>query len=362
MVQATSFSTVGEAQEIKLADLRLDPANPRLITSKDGESQVDLAVAIEQAHDSIIVAQSIADNGFFASEPLIVIPMPGEDAWTVVEGNRRLTALLGLAFPEYRDAFFESNRWEKISKSSAITAATKIPCVVVTDRRQVNSIIGFRHISGIAAWSSYAQAAFIARLIEQDGLSIKEISDMIGKSKSDVSQLFRNYAIARQAKSEGIATEGLEGTFSVLTLAMGKPALREHIGAPSSVDLANSEAPISEDKVDELRELVKWIFGDETTEAVVPETRQMKQLADVVTNEAGLTALRSGVSLEAAVSATKSAGMDPITKVTNTLTASSNSLRMAVNEIASLDPIPESVKELVSKVISIVRELEKFDR
>ena len=53
----------------------------------ENASQPELLRAL--ADDKRSVDQSV-DNGYFAEEPLVVVPVAREVSWTVVEGNRRL--------------------------------------------------------------------------------------------------------------------------------------------------------------------------------------------------------------------------------------------------------------------------------
>lgn len=331
---AADIKLVGTPISIALTHLRLDDENPRLAGGKLAASQPDLAMHIAMAHDSFIVAQSIARHGFFANEPLIVIEGRNSNEWIVVEGNRRLTALLGLANPEIRGEFFESGPWDELAKSEPVTMSTEIPCVQVSDRSQVSSIIGFRHISGILDWSPYAQAAFVAQMIDDEGHSFSEVSEMIGKRKSDVANLYRNFKIAKQAQSSGVSTVELENAFSLLTVAMSSPHLRDHIGVTAGAAIEKTDAPVPIGKEGELKELIGWVFGTETREAVLEDSRHMSRLGRIVSNDKGLDALRKGAkTLDAAENAMESAGLDPLDRLTRHVKAALNALKLAVSTI-----------------------------
>src|SRR5206468_266890 len=105
--------------------------------------------------------------GYFNSEPMIVIAAPGQPGkWIVVEGNRRLAALLGLAEPHLRSEFPDPEKWETLAHRSRIGPTTPLPVVIVPNRAVVVPIIDFRHISGILQWSPYAQARYVAKLVD----------------------------------------------------------------------------------------------------------------------------------------------------------------------------------------------------
>ena len=89
-------ASAGRSSSASLSALRLDPENPRIPETHRTKDTAELATLLEMGFEAYPVAQSIAELGFFNAEPLIVIPSPDEaNAWIVVEGNRRLTALIG---------------------------------------------------------------------------------------------------------------------------------------------------------------------------------------------------------------------------------------------------------------------------
>ena len=330
-----NINMVGTAMNLPLRELLLDSANPRLISDNHDNSQVDLAATIAIKFEALEVAKSIARNGFFVNEPLIVLATADPHKWVVVEGNRRLTALMGLAFEDVRKTFYQKEDWDHIAESASLKPDTQIPCVKVDDRSQVASIIGFRHISGILDWTPYAQASYIAHLIETEGNSFEGVAEMIGKSRTDVTNLYRNFAIARQASNSGIASTELEGAFSLLTVAMSSPHLRTHISAPSGREVVPTSEPIPADKIAELGELVGWIFGNDDTPALIEDSRQISSLGRIVAHQNGLHAIRSGTAttIEAALAAIESVTIDPIEKIRRHLTASLNALKMTSQSI-----------------------------
>src|SRR4051812_2999557 len=126
---------LGEARLVPIANLRLDPENPRLPASMQGRSQEDLAIDLDLGFEALTVAESMASHGFFTAEPLIVIPSVSErGAWIVVEGNRRLTALLGLTRPDIRKQFPDPDTWEQLAEKAGFTASMKVPVVEAPDR------------------------------------------------------------------------------------------------------------------------------------------------------------------------------------------------------------------------------------
>lgn len=325
---------MGHQRRVPLDRLRLDPHNPRLPPEMQGEDQQDLAVHLELGFDALTVAESIASHGFFGSEPLIVIADEDDKGcWTVVEGNRRLTALLGLVRHDVRQHFANPGPWDHLASQASLSADDLIPVVVLPDRAAATPIIGFRHISGILQWQPYAQARYIARLVDEDHMTFAQVAEMIGVDRTRVGNLYRDQALAQQARDLGIETGPLEEAFSLLTVAMSTPKLRAHIDAPLGSKTTPGEEPIPADKAFELRELVTWLYGDDETEPVIGESRDISRLGNVVASKVGLAALRDGSSLEASVQKVKDADVNPRQRLISRLKTGRNSLTSALDDI-----------------------------
>jgi hypothetical protein len=343
-------SGLGESRDEEVGNLLLDPKNPRLSESKQGISQSELAEELDLGFEAFTIAESIASHGFFKSEPLIVIPSEDEKGkWITVEGNRRLTALLALARQDIRINFPDSDKWNELAEKAGITLTTKIPIVIVQSRAEVVPIIGFRHISGILAWTPFAQARYIAKLVEDDNFTIAEVSKLIGIEKTRAGNLYRDQAIAQQATSFGIDTGPVESSFSLLTVAMNNVKLREHIGASLGSRLEPGVPPIPEEKKSQLRELLTWVYGDGEIAPKISDSREMTKLGKVVGSEIGLAALRSGATLVLAEQTMDEDLPNAGRRLIKHLTASRNSLQSAatfIEEGAEQQEVIELIEEI----------------
>jgi len=342
-------------RSIPLEKLRLDPENPRLPEQMQGHSQSELAVDLNMGYEAFPIAESIADQGFFGSEPLIVIPSPEEeDAYIVVEGNRRLTALLGIAQDneKFRRSFQEPDDWEGLAAKGRVSMATEIPVQVANNRKDVVPVIGYRHITGILAWEPLAQARYIARLVDTEGQSFKEIN-IGGLSAGKIGNLYRDQAIAKQAKQIGFDTGPMESAFSLLTVAMSNTKLRSHVAAPSGSQTKPGESPIPPENETALTELLTWIFGDPDRgiDPVISDSRQISMLANVIGNPIGLAAGRRGESLERAKQQIDEAELDTLGRLLKRLTAARNAMNAAgedMGEHSSNSDVVELLDDLES--------------
>jgi hypothetical protein len=323
----------GTPMQVPISSLRLDAENPRLPESLRGGEQADLAVVLEMGFDAFAVAQSMADNGYFAAEPMIAVRAEDGDGYIVVEGNRRLTALLGLSHPAIRQEFAEPAKWESVAQKAGLSPDDSVPIVVHASRAATHVEVSRAHVVGKLAWRPYMQARFIAARVAE-GRTIAEVADLIGITKSKAADLYRDQAIVAQAEQAGLNTGEVEKAFSVLTVAMSNTKLRDHVSAPLGSRLEPGTQPVPEGKIGELKELISWVFGDEDAEPVITDSRQMSTLGNVVASEIGLAAIRSGKSLDEAKQQVQSAGMDPRERIIKRMTAATNALGAAADDLA----------------------------
>lgn len=346
-------ASAGRLQEVPLKSLLLDRENPRIPEKNRSDSLEDLAVILEMGFDAYPVAQSIAELGFFQAEPLIVVPSDTEsDSWIVVEGNRRLTALLGLANADMRAEFPDPQKWEVLATKRAIDLEMLIPVVVHDTRETTHSEIARVHIVGKLQWRPLMQARYIAARVAE-GRTLQEVADLIGIPKSKAADLYRDQAVLTQAEGLGLATSQAEAAFSLLTVALSSTKIREHVGAPLGSRLDPNLPPIPTEKTAELTEVLRWVFGDEDHEPVISDSRQMSQLGSVVSNDVGLLALRNGETLEQARQKVSAAGLDPLEALKRRLATAKNALAAASSDLSEFATEPE-VLNLVSDIESAV--------
>lgn len=286
----TNNQTGFRMDDLPIADLLLDPHNARLPEEMQSADQDKLLKFIAEQYDAIWIARSIASHGYFPSEPLIVVPT--ERKFIVVEGNRRLAAVK-LLRDEGLQAELDlddADDWDELAESSQIPDT--VPVVVVDDRRSVAPIIGYRHISGIEPWDPWAKARFIATLLDDEGLDFDEAAHEVGEDSNDIRDNYRNYIIVQRARQFGIPTDRVETKFGVFTRAMNSPKLREHIGTPVASGVKKNGDIVPDDRKYELAELLSWLFGTDSQDAVIGESRDITKLGTAVGSDDGLAVLR----------------------------------------------------------------------
>ncbi len=337
-----SSGLTGELRYVKISNLRLDPFNPRLPPSYQGGSQTSLAEVLEIGFQAFAVAESIADSGFFHEEPLLVIAAEEAGTFVVVEGNRRLTALLGLTNPDIRKRFSGPEKWDQIAQRSGITVDTEIPVVVHSDRDSTHRQVARAHVIGKLGWQPLPQALYIAARVAE-GRSFEEVADLLGLKKSKVADMFRDQAVLKQMREAGLDTGQIEGAFSLLTVAMSSTKIRDFVGAPLGSQLAPGNEPIPAEKTEALKEAIQWIFGSDEEGPKIRDSREISRLGNVIASEVGLASLRAGDSLEASWEKVKAAGMDPLERLMHRLVAARSALLAASDDLGDFADDPSVV-------------------
>ena len=206
------------AQLVPVGDLHLDARNPRLGRHfhETNPSQGEILEAMaDWTLDELAV--SFIENGFWSQESLVVVD-DDDGATTVVEGNRRLAALTMIHKAARGETV--SRKWEEIAgaiNEGTLEQLTKVPCVYADSRRDVQAYIGFRHVTGIKEWDPPEKAAFIAHLIDDEGLSYSDVMRRIGSKTPTVRQHYIAYRLLVQMENEvaDVSIERVEERFSL---------------------------------------------------------------------------------------------------------------------------------------------------
>jgi hypothetical protein len=181
---------------LKVVNLQLDAANPRIPRGRGIHEQRDLIAELVE-HDNVYdLAKAISTDGYFPLEYLIVIEDDGKTI--VVEGNRRLAALKLLINPELAP---EDNvkSFRSLSSKVALDMIEKVPVIYAPTREAAAPLIMQKHTRAqVDRWSTLQQASFYKTLAES-GLSLSELAEEYGRPQSEIAGFLRTdtmYAIA----------------------------------------------------------------------------------------------------------------------------------------------------------------------
>ncbi|HUT29920.1 MAG TPA: hypothetical protein VMX13_09020 [Sedimentisphaerales bacterium] len=276
-----------ELKYAKLGDLYLDPMNVRLGRSDAGSEVTQeevLQLMTGWALDEIAVS-FLESGGFWSYEPLLVTEevLHGKKCLVVVEGNRRLATL------KYLKRAFNGEKAPRklveIAKTGKAPPSlfTKIPYIQVGSREEIESFLGFRHVTGIKEWKAAEKAAFIARLIDKRKMSYNQVTRKIGSRVDTVRRNYISYRILLQMEDTlGIPQEQFEGRFSVMYLALRTQGVRKYLDIDIHADPKTARKPVPKPRLKDLANFALWLFGDGKRLPIFSDSRQVDNFGRIL--------------------------------------------------------------------------------
>lgn len=272
-----------EFLKINVANLHVDNYNPRFPENVQGKVEKDILKILERDFDLRELADSMSQNGYFDEEPMVAVPakLPddfkddgtGEDwekfknfigrpdtQFIVVEGNRRLSTIKLLLDSSLREQFGISEWPELLPRVKCDLEV--VPVYVYPKREKVMPYLGVRHISAVKKWDPFAKSRYIAQM-KNNGYSIEQIEQRTGDRQNAARTSYLAYKLVERLEEESAgSTENARKNFSYLLLALGQNPVRSYIGMPRKLSEINLESPVSDDKVDNLKDLFSFLFGE----------------------------------------------------------------------------------------------------
>ena len=290
------------SSQIEYADLSeifLDSLNPRL-----GGAGQDRELSQKQIYEEMRdwsleeLATSFLESGFWVHEAVLCVldESVGDDRLVVIEGNRRIAALMRLK--RTYEGEEGSPRWRRLIDGidEPPDLFAKIPYIRIAERSEVDSFLGFRHVTGIKEWRPPEKAAFIAKLINERGISYRDVMRRIGSKTPVVERHYIAYCIFTQMKEvEDLDARKVEERFSVLFLSLRSAHVQRFLGIENKFGIEPAEVspPVDDGHLDHLRDYSLWLFGNEETLPIVQDSRQVDRFARVLASEDGLNYLRA---------------------------------------------------------------------
>lgn len=193
-----------KTDQMLVTNIYLDPLNPR-IPPTDFELDERTLIADLVYHDNVAeLARSIATNGYFPTESLIVIKESSKTV--VIEGNRRVAALKLLINPEAGPED-QIVKFRAISNRIDINAIKRVKVIIAPSREAAAPILMSKHTQPqIAAWKPVMKASFYYRLLK-NGISIDDLSNEYGVSIKDIKRHVRLYKMYQIACNLGLPDE-----------------------------------------------------------------------------------------------------------------------------------------------------------
>ena len=293
---------------IPVDQLLLDKENPRLASSELNEASPEDLVKVlwrDMAVDE--VALSIAHNGYYADEPLLVIPEQHRGQPTgkfiVLEGNRRLAAVLLLRDANLRQRV-RATELPQLSPGDLRRLDT-LPVSIHPDRKSLWAYLGFRHVNGTKPWDAFSKAKYVAHVHESLKQPLDEIAARIGDRHATVRRLYYGYLVLRQAETfAGFDAEDRVKNrfhFSHLYTALDYPEVQTFLGITDS--RWKTREPVPRSKTAELADLMKWLYGKQsqgTQPLIRTQNPDLTRLRNVLRSPGAVALLRKGYPLERA--------------------------------------------------------------
>ncbi|MHB1561176.1 MAG: hypothetical protein ACYC61_27315 [Isosphaeraceae bacterium] len=301
------METAPTIEYAELKDLYLDPLNPRL-----GRNNVDKGLSQDEVLGLMKdwsleeLAVSFLESGYWPQEALIAVRenVKKKPVLVVVEGNRRLAALKMIQ--RTRDGEESSSKWRDLIQSykpDAFKRLHQIPYILKPTRKSVTAFLGFRHVTGIKEWNPAEKAQFIAHLIEDEGLNYEQVRRRIGSKTPTVRQNYISYRLLLQleSRSEEVDVSKVEERFSVLYLSLRTKGVQQYLSIEIEADPDTAKKPVPDDRLDQLVNFARWLFGTEQRDAVVEDSRQVDDFGKILESPAAVNYLERNESPSFAV-------------------------------------------------------------
>ncbi|MGO8096005.1 hypothetical protein [Rhizobium leguminosarum] len=293
-----------QLKNIAIGDLELDPENPRLpnYVERDAGSMLEFLAKSSSIEE---LMSAISENDFFPAESLIAVPHGKR--YIVVEGNRRLTALLLLAGATYDDM---SPRITDIQKTAKFKPKI-VPVSVFKKRSDVLNYLGNRHIAGVKAWGSLAKARYIKQLYDQtsDKLGFSDrcrsVAKVIGSRRDFIAKSMKAFRVYKLAEdNDFFGVPGLDEQavkFSLISTAIDYEGVQDFIyGSPDEI-AEGGEQPERDPSPEHVKEFFTWLFvKDKTNKTKIGESRNLNKLSKIMLNKEALSSFRKGASIDQA--------------------------------------------------------------
>uniref|UniRef100_UPI004048842E hypothetical protein n=2 Tax=Roseivirga sp. TaxID=1964215 RepID=UPI004048842E len=339
---------------LNLEDLELDSYNPRLPKSLQGASESQIIEFMLLEASTLELMQAIGENDFFAGEQLLVVK--NGKKYTVVEGNRRLTAVKLLNNKSLATV-------QKSKVNTVLEEATfipkKIPALIFDKKEEILRYLGYRHITGVKSWRLLEKARYLYELKKESfgalnfGNACRELAKVIGSRRDYVERMiigFEIYSVIEDSSFYKIP--GLNDTnfyFNYISDSLNRSNIREFLNVDMGI-----EEPTKNLQHDKVKELSHWFFekNREGKVRVLGDSSSLNKLNKVLgDNEAKELFESKEYSLNDAFEITN--GMDEVFE---------REIRKSLLALSKADQVAIKVKSFYSDLmndLTVIRKLTK---
>lgn len=328
------------SEELKYAhleELYIDPLNPRLGRGDIAED-ISQAKVLELMKDwtlDELAVSFLESGGFWTQEALLVTKekLYGKERLVVIEGNRRLAALKYL-----KDALEGnpvSSRWKEIAHGARPpkNLFTQIPYILVDSRKEIESFLGFRHVTGIKEWKPAEKAEFIARMIDDRRFSYEEVRRKIGSKTPTVRRNYISYRMLLQIKDsdEQIPKDNFEERFSVMFLSLREKGVQKFLQIDIMAEPRKAQKPVPKTHLKALSNFALWLFGAENRDPLFTDSRQVTNFGRILESKEAIEYLERTESPKFEVALQLAGGDEP--EIAKLLEAAADNIELSLTRV-----------------------------
>jgi hypothetical protein len=305
---------------------------------------------------TIELMQAIGENGFFAGELLLVVPIDDKN-YRVIEGNRRTTAVKLLRNPSL--ATVQTKKVQQVYQN-ADHRPDDIPCLIFKKEDEIHKYLGYRHITGVEPWNLRQKARYVnslkVKLFPHKNLDTasRELAKMIGSTRDYVKRLLVGFELYEKIEDHGFfKIRGLDEAtfyFGYIADSLRWSNILDFLG----IDL-DKDSPLEELVIDNLRKWTKWLFekyGDGGKTKLKGKSGDLSKLNAILGSPIALKAFEiEGETLERAYE---------LTEDINQLFE--NSINKALVEMETADGITHKVSSFQSGLEEDLKTIIKLSR
>lgn len=288
-----------ELQYAGLDNFYLDAKNPRLGRS-EANANLSQEEVLDLMRDWVLdeLAGSYLENGFWQHEALLVVKeeLYGKEGLVVVEGNRRLAALIYLRRAVNGNPV--SKKWGLLVENREVPKELfdRVPYIQVKTREAVETFRGFRHTTGVKNWYPLEKTRYIGKLIDEQGMTYKEVALKIGSYTSTVRHHYISYRLILQIESslDGFSFEDADSQFSVLYHLLRKPTVQKYLNIDFFADPHDARMPVPKKHLDALAHFARWLFGTQQQPPVFIEPWRVDDYGKVLESLEAVQYLENG--------------------------------------------------------------------
>lgn len=267
--------------------LYLDAKNPRL-----GRHYANVNLSQDDVLDLMSdwvldeLAVSYLESGFWAHEALLVVKekMDGNERLVVVEGNRRLAALIYLRRAVNGEKV--SKKWSSLVENKVVSNELfdQIPYIQVESRKAIESFLGFRHVTGIKEWKPEEKARYIVHLIDDRHMTYEQVMRKIGSKTRTVRENYVSYRLLLQMESklEDFDSKFAEDRFSVMYLTLKTGGVQKYLQIDIMADPETAKSPVPDSHLKNLGNFALWLFGNDNRPPLFVDSRQKDNFSTIL--------------------------------------------------------------------------------